>query len=151
MLSLVWRGLLINLLTFSAFITGTVFTTSACESTATLMCGNNSQNFSTICPLLPLSKTRSSVSTAVSHLALTPLTRFVSWTASRKLLMRDLSAIYFGLTPMTDAVGVSVPEALATASVRISQSSLTTLTTWQESHAPINWSWTDTTGLTSET
>jgi hypothetical protein len=40
--------------------------------------------------------------------------------------MKDLSVIYFGPTPMIDAVGVSPPEELVTLSARISLSNLTT-------------------------
>ena len=120
--------------------------TSAWGSTVTLTFGNNSLSYSITCHWLLLSKTKCSAFTVVSRPVSTLWTRFVSSIESRRLLMRGLSVIFFGLILMIDAVGVLVLEALAIASVRISQSSSITQITWPGLRVLISSSWTGTTG-----
>ena len=84
-------------------------------------------------------------------LVLTHSTKSDSLTEYRRLLTKDQSAIYSGLILMTDVVGVSAQEVLATPSVKTSQSSSIIRTTSQESQELISSLWTDTTGHTSET
>ena len=124
---------------------------SAWESTVTLMYGNSSQSFSIIFPWQPSLKARSSACTVVSPPASTPLIRFASSIASRRPLTKVQSVICSGLILMTDVVGVSHQEVLATASARTSQSSLITPITWRELHVLTSLSWMDTIGLTSAT
>ena len=125
--------------------------TNAWESTVTLTFGNNSQSFSITCLWLLLSKTKCSAFTVVSRPVSTLWTKFVSSIESRRLLMRGLSVIFFGLTLTIDAVGVLVLAAPATALVRISQSNSITRITWPGSHVLISSSWTGTTGRTKGT
>jgi len=120
--------------------------TSAWGSTVTLTFGNNSLSYSITCHWLLLSKTKCSAFTVVSRPVSTLWTRFDSSIESRRLLMRGLSVIFFGLILMIDAVGVLVLEALAIASVRISQSSSITQITWPGLRVLISSSWTGTTG-----
>jgi len=65
--------------------------------------------------------------------------RFANWIACRKYLMKDLSAISYGLIQMIGAVGVSLPEELGTPSARIFLSNSTTRTDSNLFLELINW------------
>ena len=123
-----------------------VSTMSASENTATLMYGNSSLSYSITCHWPPWSRTRFSAFTVASPQASTHLTRSVNWIACRRHLTKVPSVIFSGLTPMTDVVGASLPEVLAIASARTSQSNSITQITWPELHVLISWSWMDTIG-----
>lgn len=69
----------------------------------------------------------------------------------RKSLMRVQSAIYFGLTQMTGAAGVSAQEVQATLSARTFQNNSIIQTAWLESHVLTNLWWMATTGHMKET
>ena len=124
---------------------------SAWGSTATPTCGKPSRTSSITCLWLQSSNHKFSASTVVFPPQLTPLIRFANLIASKKCLTRDPSAICFGQIPMTVAVGASRLAVLATRSARTFLSSSTMPTIWQESHVPINLSWTATIGVTRET
>jgi len=126
---------------------GMVSMTNASESMATPMSGKHSPSFSIICPWLLWLKAKSSVSMVVFRLLLIPLIRSDSSTVYKRFLMKDPSATSYGLTPMTDAAGVSHQEVLATLSVRTSRNSLITpmVSSWYPEL--INWWWMATTGL----
>ena len=124
---------------------------NAWGSMAMRTCGRSSLTCSITCPWLLLFKSRFSVSTVASHLRLIPLIRSVSWIASKRCPMRVPSAICSGLTPTTDAVGVSLLVVPAIRSVRTSQSNLTMRMDWQELPVPISLWWMVTIGVTSAT
>ena len=102
---------------------------NASANMETRMFGSTSLSYLITFRLLPLLTTPFSAFMAGFLPVLTHLIRSGSLIACRKYHMKDLSAIYYGPTPMIDVVGVSHLEAQATHSARISVSSSTILIT----------------------
>lgn len=119
---------------------------SACASTEMPMCGRLSLNCSITCHWLLSSRDKYSVCTEVSPHRSTPSTRFVNSTVCRKFPTKDPSATCYGLTPMTAAAGASLPEVLATRSVRTSLNNSTMQMDWNWYLVLINLLWAATTG-----
>ena len=123
---------------------------SVWESMEMRMCGRHSLNSSITCHWPLSSKARSSASMVVSPPQLTLSIKSDNSIASKKCLMKDLSAICYGLTLMIAAAGVSLPEVLAIPSVKTSPSSSTMPMDLNWYRVPINLWWVATIGLMKE-
>ena len=121
-------------------------TMSAYVSMVTQMFGNNSLSYLTTYHSLLWWRTRSSVSTEVSHPALTPSIRLSNWIECRRRPMKVPFATYSGQIPMKDVDGEFHPEALDTLSAKTSQNSLTTPIAWRGLQGRTSWSWLGITG-----
>ena len=136
---------------FNLFYLGMVSMMNAFVNTETLMSGSALPNYSTIFLLQPWWRTKFSASMVVYHHQSIHWIRSANLIVFRRLLTRAQSVICSGLILMTDVVGVSAQEVLATPSVKTSRSSSIIRTTSQESQELISSLWTDTIGHTSET
>ena len=135
----VWLPRSWNWLTiFNLFWLGMVSMMNAYVNMETLTSGSASPSYSTIFLSQPWLRTKFSASTAVYRPQSIHLIRSVSFIAFRRLLTRVQFAIYSGLILMTDVVGVSLQEVLATPLARISLNSSITQITWWESPVPIS-------------
>ena len=117
------------LLIFLSILLDTVSMMNASVNMVMLMSGRDSLNSLTTFLSLPSLRIKFSASTVVSPPLSIHLIRSASSIAFRRLLTRVPSVISSGLTLMTDVVGVSLQEVLATLSARTSQnSSITPIT-----------------------
>lgn len=119
---------------------------NASESTAMPMSGSSSLSSSITCHWQLSLRTKCSAFTVDYHLASIHWIKSASLIVSKRRLMRAPFVISCGLILMTDVVGALAHVALAIASDRIYQSSLTTRITWRGSPVRISSSWMDITG-----
>ena len=123
---------------FNLFYLGMVSMMNAFVNTETLMSGSALPNYSTIFLSQPWWRTKFSASMVVYHHQSIHSIRSASLIAFRRLLTRDQSAICSGPILMTDVVGVSLQEVLASPLARVTLNSSIIQITWWESPVPIS-------------